>query len=309
MATPVKIFQATTGLNTKLDPAKIFSSEEGIKDLAVAADVDISDTGRLSRRKGYTKQVPGSYHSLFCHNDIALVVSDANLCVLHFDFTLTVIATVTGNAKMSYAQVNGDIYYCNGYEKGIVSGGVAIPWEKGDYIGPDTDRLFDDPPIGTHVESFNGRMYVAQAGVLWFSEPYAFGAFNLEDNLFWFDSDIKMVRAVADGLYVSTSNEIYFLSGIDTEQPLQVKVADYPVIAHSESWFSGQLAEYPDGSISITQAAGHRALIWMSNLGVCFGGPGGQFKNLTWEKIGEFPDGLTGSSLVYNGKFVGLINP
>jgi len=303
------IFRSTNGLNTKLDPARIYSSSKGVQDLAVAGDVDISDTGRLSRRKGYTKQVTGAFHSLFCDGGDCLVVSGTSLCLLNPDYTTTDLATVTAGARMSYAQVNDDIYYCNGHEKGIVRNGDVVAWEKGDYVGPDTDRVLDDPPVGTHVEGFNGRVYVAQGGALWFSEPYAFGAFNFEDNLFWFPSNIRMVRAVADGLYVSTSNDVYFLSGLDTDQPLQTKVANYPAIEYSESWFTGQAASYPDGGVSIAQGAGPRALMWLSDNGVCFGGPGGQFKNLTWEKIGTFPDGLTGSSLVYNGKFVGLIDP
>lgn len=309
MSSLTTIFRATNGLNTKSDPARIYSSSKGVQDLAVAGDVDITDTGRLSRRKGYTLQKSGAFHSLFCDGGEALVVSGTDLCILRADFITTAIATVTAGARMSYAKVNDDIYYCNGHEKGIVSNGAVIAWEKDEYVGPTTYRVLDDPPIGTHVEGYNGRVYVVQGSVLWFSEPYAFGVFNFEDNLFWFPSDIKMVRAVADGLFVSTSNEVFFLAGLDTEEPLQVKVADYPAIEWSESWFNGQLNTYQGGGSSISQGGGGRVLMWMSDHGVCFGGPGGQFVNVTWEKIGEFPNGLSGSSLVYNGKFVGLIDP
>lgn len=309
MAKPITILKSTKGLNTKLDPTRIYSSLKGVQDLAVAADVDISDTGRLSRRKGFSEKIAGAYHSLFCDGGVGLVVSGTDLCILNPDYTTTTIASVTAGARMSYSQINGDIYYCNGFEKGIVSGGEAIVWEKGKYIGPDTDRIFDDPPIGTHVEGLHGRVYVAQAGALWFSEPYNFGTFNFEDNLFWFESDIKMARGVDDGLYVSTSNEVYFLSGLDTDQPLQTKVSDTPAIEYSETWFRGRMVAFKDGGSSIIQDSGQKSLMWMSNEGVCFGGPGGQFQIVTWERIGEFPDGLTGSSLVYNDKFVGLIDP
>lgn len=308
MTDPITIFRKTNGLNTLIDPVDLDISK-GIQELAVANNVDISDKGRLSRRKGYTEVLSGSYHSLFCDGGEAIVVSGTNLCLLNNDYTTTTIAQVTQGAKLSCCKINDDIYYCNGHECGIVRNGSVVDWNKGDYVGPTSYRVLDNPPIGTHVESFNGRVYISQGGSLWFSEPFAFGAFNLEDNLWWFPSNIKMVRAVEDGLYISTSNEVFFLSGIDTDAPIQTKVCDYPAIEYSESWAEGRLIIFPEGGISISQGGGKRFLMWLSNFGICFGGPGGQFTNLTWDKIGEFPNGLTGSSIIFNGKFVGLINP
>ena len=309
MTKPITIFRTANGLNTKADPARIYSDANGVQDLSVAVNVDVTDTGRLSRRKGYTRQRAGAFHSLFCDGGEALVVSGTSLCILNADFTTTAVGTVTANAKLSCSKINDDIYFCNGHECGIVRNGEAIAWEKGEYIGPITHRVFDDPPVGSHVEGYNGRVYVAQAGSLWFSEPFNLGCFNFEDNLWWFSSDIKMVRAVEDGLFVSTSNDVYFLSGLDTEQPLQTKVCNYPAIEHSESWAEGRINISQDGDINIVQGGGKRFLMWLSDYGVCFGGPGGQFVNVTWDRIGEFPNGLTGSSLIFDGKFVGLINP
>jgi len=303
MREPINIFSGTTGLNTKIDPARL-GEQNNVLDLAVAADVDVSDTGRLSRRKGYTKQTSDSSHSLFCENGDCLFVTGTSLCRLLPDYTSSIITTVTQGLRCSYAQINGQIYFCNGKEKGIVKNGQYSTWVKGSYIGPDSHRTLSDPPIGNIVEYYRNRMYVAQKNVLWYSEPGAYGAFDLARGFIMYPTDIRMVVAVDDGLYVSDSTSIYFLAGKTPLEFEQVHLVSYPAIQWSDARFNGRLIAE---SSTIVDGPG-LAAIWMSNEGVCYGGPGG-FYNLTQDKIADFPDGLTGSGLVHKGKYIGLIDP
>ena len=76
----------------------------------------------------------------------------------------------------------------------------------------------------------------------------------------------------------------------------------------SDARFEGTLFFHSGGGASISKV-GDQALMWMSEKGVCYGGKGGKFYNLTAEKIDILPKGLTGSGLVYKDKFIGLIDP
>lgn len=300
------IFQGTHGLNTKIDPARL-GRKNNILDLAVAGDVDISDTGRISRRKGYTQQTEVASHSLFCEGGDCLFIAGTGLYQLHPDYTSSLVTTVTSGLTMDYAQVNGQIYYCNGADKGIVRNGQYSAWEKGTYYGPDTHRTLSNPPIGTMVEYYRNRLYVVQKNVLWYSEPGAYGAFDLARGFFMYPTDIRLVVAVDDGIYLSDSTTHYFLKGNTPQEFEQITLANYPAITGTDSTFNGQLVFDRYEGARIIDGAG-KAALWLSNEGICYGGPGG-FLNVTQDKIAGFPDGLTGSGLVHKGKYIGLIDP
>lgn len=298
---PINIFRGSTGLNTMADPVRIYD-RGGIKDLAVAGDIDVLDTGRISRRKGYTSRITGSFHSLFCDGGACCFALGVKLCLLNADYTYEEVADVTAGATISYAQINDRIYWCNGHEKGYITDGANNSWVVGSYVGPDTMRNFSSPPIGTMVEAYRNRLFVVQNNVMWHSEPGAYGAFDLARGFNMWGTNIRMMRAVTDGMYVSSGNKTYFLKGNSPKTWEQIKVADYPAIARSDYRFAGNLR---NGGIDEGEGL---AVMWMSNEGVCYGGPGG-FQNLTLSKIASFPDGLTGSGLVHNGRYIGLINP
>jgi len=304
------IYRATNGLNTKIDPARLrYDPKGGIRDLAVAYNVDGDDTGRIGRRKGYEKKISASMHSLFCDGGECLFVTGDALCVLHSDYTYTAIRNVKLGARMSYVQVNNEIYYSNGYEKGVVRGGISYAWQKGTYKGPETQRQFSDPPVGSLLGYFNGRIYVVQGPVVWYSEPFWFGGFDLTDNFYNFASDIKMIRAVTDGLYISNEKETFFCAGLTPKEAEVRRIAEFPVIKWTDVSFNGRLFFTAEGDPSIDMGAPEKSALWLSEKGICYGGPGGQFYNLTERKLADLPKGHTGSALVFNGKYIGLINP
>ena len=151
------IFIGTEGLNTKIDPARLYK-DGGIQDLAVGADIDVTDTGRISRRKGYTKRISDiPIHSLFCDDGLCLFVTGTSLCSLNPDYTYTVLATVTEDVRVDYVEINNRIYWLNGNEKGYITD-INNSWVKGTYVGPTTRRNLVSPPIGAIVEYYRNRM-------------------------------------------------------------------------------------------------------------------------------------------------------
>lgn len=308
----VVFFRGTTGLNTRTDPARLrYDQETGVQDLAVAYNVDIDDTGRISRRKGYTQKASGSSHSLFAADDVCLFVSGTSLKQLHADYSSSVLATVTSGARMSYAAVNKQVYYVNGIDKGIFEDGSVSAWtySSGSYVGPETTREFSGPPNGSIVEHYNGRVYVVQANYAFYSEPIAYSMFDLVRGYVPFEKNILMFRAVADGIWVGTTDGVEFLGGSDPKEFRRVEVADYAPIQYSDVAFHGRMVTTTDGTPIVDVSAGDAAVMWLSREGVCYGGPGGTFQNLTKHKIATLPEGNAGSGVVIDGRYIGLIDP
>lgn len=307
MTKPITIFRKTTGLNTLIDPVDI-DHTKGVQELAVAADVEISDKGRLSRRKGYTSVSSGNFHSLFCDGGDCICVTGTSLSLVNSDYSTTAIATVTAGAKVNACQVNNRIYWLNGHEKGYVENKSNNSWVKGTYVGPNTYRTFVSPPIGTIVEYFNGRIYIAQGSALWISEPFNYNAFDLARGVIILSSNIRMIRPVDDGIFVSTEEDVFFLAGQGPDTFQQITVARYPAIEGTDTKFQGNLVFYKDGGATISKS-GQKACMWLSEEGICAGFTGGGFANLTEKKLHGLPSGLTGSGLVHKGKYLGLIDP
>ena len=304
------ILKGTTGLNAKVDPARIkYDPNSGIGELAVAVNVDIDDTGRISRRKGFTQRVAGSFHSLFSHNGTALCVTGDALSILDAGWTTTPIRNVTVGAKMSYCPVNDKIYYTNGFETGYVFNRLSYAWTASTYVGPTTKRVLSDPPVGKFIEHYKGRIYIAQGDVLWYSEPYHYEAFNLHANFLQFEEPIRMVRAVRDGIFVSTERTIYFLAGERADQGfIKMHVAPYGAFMYSDIKLNGQLLYEQDGTPVIELSQQDEAALWITEKGVCYGGPDGRFVNITRNKV-ELPVSLEGCSLIIKGRYIGLIEP
>lgn len=94
--------------------------------LREATNVDIDRRGRVRRRRGVSLQQPNTgMHSGWSVPgwDFALVVQDTSLLKLASDLTSTTLRSdLTAGAEVSYFEHNGDIYYSNGSETGIVRG-------------------------------------------------------------------------------------------------------------------------------------------------------------------------------------------
>jgi len=305
-----KVFSGTTGLNTKIDPVRLkYEPETGVQELAVAYNVDIDDTGRLSRRKGFTERVAINSHSIFCEGGMCLFVTGDALSILYVDYTYAALRNVTVGARMRYAQVNDYIYYCNGRETGIVvTPPLSVGWLKEDYVGPETERDYVDPPVGTDIALYRGRMYVVQGNVVWASEPFGFNLFDLTRSYIAVDSEIRMIRAVKDGIYVSSQTKTYFFKGTEPSEFEMITVANYPVAQYSDFPFHGRMVFPMSGTPFIDWKSNELSAMWMSERGVCYAGHDGDLRNLTQDKV-DLAAAISGSSLIYEGKFIGLLNP
>jgi hypothetical protein len=202
---------------------------------------------------------------------------------------------------MRYLAVGDQIYYANGHETGRIENGSSWTWVKGSYVGPETTRQYSDPPVGTILGYHNGRVYVVQGKTVWFSEPFAYGAFDLVRNHFSFEENVTMFRSVSEGIWLGTEAKALFLVGGTPRELRRITVADYGVIEGTDDYVD--LAKLGTGEmIGI-------GVLWASNEGLCVGGPSGHFANLTQEKIDSWPTARFGAGITMKDKYLALLEP
>ncbi|RLC68839.1 MAG: hypothetical protein DRH97_01895 [Chloroflexi bacterium] len=314
MAKLATLFTGSTGLNNKQDPARLsYNPKTGISDLAAVSNVVVEDSKRISRRKGYTKRVTADVHSMFCDGGDCLFVKEeagqGALCFLHSDYSSTSVRSLTPNARMRYEQVDNVIYYMNGYERGKVRKGdyTSYTWDMGTYVGPETKRVLSDPPTGTNLAYYNGQMYIVQGKTIWASDGFDISTYDLANNLLPFENNVNMIRPVVDGLYIGTEKKVLFMQGPSSVELAESSVTDYPAVEGTDCKFIGSVA-VSQGVVTISPKGGTKYAIWLSQEGVCVGGPEGHILNLTEDRL-VLPNALTGAGLVYEDKYVATMNP
>jgi hypothetical protein len=167
---------------------------------------------------------------------------------------------------MNYVRPVDKIFLTNNNVIGYVEDGVYV-----DFTTPtETYKSLMKP--GHLIEWFNGRLYVAQGGEVWFSDAVYPGSTDERKNFKQLGGYISMMRAVKDGIYVSNSKETYFMAGLDPGEAALVKVAGYPAVLGSDVKIDGD---------RLGRDISGRAVLWLSPLGICAGLDGGTFINLT----------------------------
>jgi len=273
MRDKITIFQGSTGLNIVDDPVRLAET-----DLQVAVNISIDQSGRVKSRPRTMQVQAGNFHSLFCDGGDCFVIKDTALYQVAADGSLTGIRSGLTDAPMAFAQVGDKTYYTNGFEKGIISGGVSSVWSKGTYVGPTTHRHFSAPPIGHHLAVFAGRMLISQDNVLWWSEPFNFGLYDLSGSFVQFNTKITLVKPIDAGVFISTEKNTYFLSGTDPKQWTLRTVATYPAIEWTDA------IEYLSAADLGIDIPG-KVPVWASTEGAILGTPNGNIINLNKKKV------------------------
>lgn len=276
---PIIIFQGASGLNTVADPTRI-SNQDGISDLQVAVNISIDQSLRPSRRSGVTKIQSGSYHSLFCDSKDCFVVKDDSLYkVAEDDSLLGIRSGLTLEAKMDFAQVGKYTYYTNGFEFGYILDGVSYAWVKGTYVGPTTTKVFSGPLVGNHLADYNGRMLISVDNVLYWSELYNFGLFNLAESFVQFHTKILMIKPMVNGCFISTEDEVYYLDGKNPSLWNPSKITSFPALEWSVA------TSYIEGTDLDLDIQLGLCCVWASPEGVILGMSSGSVLNLNKNKV------------------------
>jgi hypothetical protein len=164
----------------------------------------------------------------------------------------------------------------NGEIIGYVEGGVYS-----DFSSP--TKYGKVAPIAGHLlETFKGRLLVAKGNVIYYSGTMAPNQFDLRRNFKQLPGRITMLKAVDDGLYLSDGEKTYFASGRDMQDLALEPVAEYGAIP----WAAQRVDA---GLVGVEGFKGH-VVFWVSEEGICVGGDGGSYRNLTQRRYAP-PEG------------------
>lgn len=232
--------------------------------LPTAPDLGVTTYGGLSAGRymvAYTYKALDGEESGTSVTSLIDVPEDGGIVLNHLMNTAEHVTRVYVSAA------NGDVLYWamdtyngqTGAWVGVHQPGKAVPTQ------------FMVPPAGwTHLESYKGRIYGAVGNALVATQAMNYGLTRPATDYILFATDIVMIRAVNNGIYVGTEHEVIFLSGDDLKSFL-LNPAD-------------ALAPVPGSGMAIDGAlfnASPASVVWLTQRGWVLGSDGGQVKRLT----------------------------
>ena len=276
---------AFKGLQNITDPLRL-----GLGWLSTAQNVNITDTGGIEKREGYSRVKTGSYSAIYTTQDYQRMYLVDGSTIKTFDGVT--VSNLTSTARMYWAETNNIVYYNNGTDSGVIAPDHSVTAWRGAPVsygagfkgadGQDLTVLFDTLPLGaTVIQFWKGRAYAAQyfpsddQTVVWCSEPLGFHLFNLDSSFFIVSGEVTMLAPHDAALIVGTNTEVLAYSGDKIEQ-----LADYGVTP-GDHWAKDN----------------DRILFWTVR-GICAALP---FTNLTERSVSVAPGIQAGGTIVRQG--------
>lgn len=281
------------GLKNVISPEKLAP-----EDLARALNVDLDDAGQPRRRRGYRKVHPDPHHSLFTADDGTVYgVRSGSLGIIRPDTSFLSLMSGVADDPLIYTQVGPEIYFSSRALAGIIKTETDAIEAWGDphdiWLSPVLNptatlpairgRLLGAPPLATAHTYWNGRIYMAHGRLVWFTELYAYKFVDKTRNFWQFEGDITMLGTVTDGIYVGTTEGVWFISGTALE-PKRVRVMDTAVIPGSMVYVPAELANPPQ--IPMSQDTDVKiSILFLTDAGYCGGQDSGVCYNYSENKF------------------------
>ena len=244
-------YKEFTGLRNDVRPERFATT-----DLAVATNCDIDSTGRIARRKGRTKVITGTRHSLWASDTlgVAFVVSGAQFLRINPDFSESVLGSgLTLGAYMSYVRVNDRVYFSNGYQNGVFENGAVRSWGLPIPPLPVATVTVGAMPAGTYQYVLTylradgqesgagvaGKVVVPVGGGLTFTVPASTNAGVVSKALYLTTANSEVLflaQLVANG----TTTVTYTSDTTELATPLLTQFKGPPPIGHLVGFFRGR---------------------------------------------------------------------
>ena len=290
---PIEIFAGTSGINNLVDTASIEDT-----DLVSCTNFLIDEYGfpyTLFKSElvsaGAFIQTPQDPTLPYV---VAQLGSGLAIYYVNEDLTLTGVRNGMSASKFSFTKHGSHVYYTNGFDNGRLQDSTSFLWPKVTKDSKDL-RVFSEAPVGQHIENYLGLCVVSLGQTLYFSlDP---SKFELHADFLQFSAQITMVRRVPTGLFVSTTESVYFIQGALTGSSVPRLVCNTPALEWSDS------AELIDGTDLGVDYSG-QGVVWVSTDAVCVGLSSGEVKKINKHKI-RYPVSLGDvSSFIINKTFI-----
>jgi len=296
----IPVFRSSLGLTNRVNKVRVpVNSDTAAMHLASAVNIIHDLTGRPFRRQGTKSLFSGPFQSVFAHNDVGLVIWGGDLYLINFNLEVTKIRSGLTDVPMWYVYTTQGIFYSNGYENGVVKMWRSYPWPVGTYIGPLNNKKYSPAPVGKHLAIFGGRMLIAVGRYIYYSEPYDFGLFDLTQYL-PMDSDVRMIKVMTGGLFVSSSTRVEYLHGDDITQ-LE------PNIVETTPAFEGSCLQDLIKGQDLGLEDRRGCAVWGSQEGIIAGGPDGVTYNISNDIYDPPQVGTRGASIYTDSNIIQCI--
>ncbi len=279
------------GLRNVSQPERLAPGE-----LEVAINVDVDDRGQLRRRVGYRRVLTGVVHSLFtCDDGSVLCVRDGDLGVVLPDYSFRPLGAFVGDDPLAYVQVGNTVYFSSRVTNGKVVDGARVdrwgidgdlwltPVEDTTNVGQVAGRSMMPPPLATGLCWNQGRIYLASGRLVWATDLFNYEMVDRVRGFWQFEGDIAFIGSVTAGIYVGTSEGVWYVGGTFRE-PRRIRVMDGAAIPGSLVSIPAELANpvairrKPDQELKV-------GLAFMTVHGYCVGYDDGQAFNMTEDKF------------------------
>lgn len=258
---------------------------------------DIDDSGLLSARPEFVplRGLPGA-HSMWTTNDQKLtllfvgselhrLVGGAGVLPLGF--------TINGRGRVWYAEINDHVYFSNGHDGGVLTPaltveplGVASTPAPPD---PDSENLdermfYQAMPPGRYLTRYAGRLWLAVGDTVFYSQPLNYRQHDRRYDFITAPGYITAMGAVSDGLYISTSQEVFFVRGTDPREMEMMKCSDAAAILDSQISLPFDLLDVNALAVEGSQYQVSNAFAWLCRTGLAIGIPSGVVRILTADR-------------------------
>lgn len=136
--------KAFRGLNNVTDPLRA-----GLGSLAIANNVNVTDTGAIEVRAGYSLVKAGSFTGVYTTLDYQRMYLIDGGSLKNYDGT--VLKTGLGTAMMYWTEVNGQVFYNNGVDSGVILPDNTVhEWRWNTPLTPQVTAVTGTLPAGTY---------------------------------------------------------------------------------------------------------------------------------------------------------------
>jgi len=298
---------AFAGMSFLIDPADIDISTGLCADI-VNCSIDYSYN--VDRRSGSVRVASGNVTTAWANDTYIYCIKDNRLNTFN-GTTFTQISNIVLANHVEFKQVNNIVVFSDNSVIGYIDGTTVVQLDHpSDWVDVTTlptwveDHYpadFSDPAsnfevdtfklatlAGRCLEYFNGTLYFSIGNFIYCTKTFDIAHMDIRYSVVaGFPADVTMIARVNDGLFVGTTQGLYFLSGtgkkFDSEKGNlglsfnQKQLTNYPVIYGTQYRVQADLVPQTK--------ANNTVVLFATNLGVFAGHDGGLYTNLSTNQI------------------------
>lgn len=298
-------FTTCLGLNTASAPESLsYNGETKAWEAASLVNLDVVEDGRrMKTRPGYSLAKTGEWRDGFTSpGGRAYAVKDDTLVEVLSDLSTRNLVVLDTYGRVSWTSLDTLVFWTNGVESGMIRDGEAVAWGGKTYPESSEAGRYVSPPTGVALAGFAGRVWIGEGNILHYTDGDDAQFYQDAANYLEMPAAITVLSPVDDGLYVGTEAGVWFLSGSDPTNGMQM------VLVSSDPAIPGSSLPVRSDDIAPKQTPAG-ATIWTSRNGIVFGLKNGTVIQPTKDRVVLDIPAQVGAACLIGRRYVVLLHP